>query len=305
MNQDPHVLGRVDLMRLFPNLQILLAPIVALRTRIIGCLMIFWVLSGLLEFESTASTPPHPGALLPVAILSAPVVDGIETIRVNVTSLLNLAPHSLKHLPQLVIQLFCLLLSATAIGRFTGNRIFRGESCSMLQCLRQAVRSWQSLLQALAIWAALLVLCRLSLWLALTSASLFHLSSIIAPAATLAFILTVVIVTVAAGLACTAIGYDECSGAEGVSRGLSYVLSRPGVATLMLACTLVFSRLLSFGAVSLLILYGTEFADPSNTWKSGILLDSLSLAVCISGLTITYVRLREEVDGVPENEVSR
>ncbi|MBL8810213.1 MAG: hypothetical protein JNM43_08555 [Planctomycetaceae bacterium] len=219
--------------------------------------------------------------------------------------ILNQGPRWTEHLPYYAAQIVGLVVMATVVCRLTGSRLFRGEGSSLLECFRFTFRSWRSLLQVLTIGTCLIVLCRILLWFVLSLASAFNVSSVIAPTGVLIFIILSMVVVVAMGLACVAIGYDECSGAEGVSRGLSYVLSRPGLALFMLATTAVLSWVLGLLA-SVVLHSGRLHLVPSRTpWDDSVLLSSLQLGVWLCGLTIAYVRLREEVDGVPEPEVSR
>lgn len=294
-------MGRADLLKLLPNLKVIMAPIAAMRLRIVCCLMAFWVIYGGLE-----SSPAEHSVLPEFAdLLPTPIVSGMGKLRSSATLTLNLGSGSLRNLPFFVVQIFCLAVVSTTVAGFSANRIFRDQSRSMLECLSQALRSWKSMLQVLLIGFSLIIVCRIALWLILAFSGLINISSVAAPLASMIYIMLGVIITAAAGLGCVAISYDECSGAEGVSRGLSYILSRPGLAILMLTSTAVSSRIVVAVTLTLLETCRSGLVSDSTPWNPMVLLNSLELSVWITGLAIMYVRLREEVDGVPEAEVSR
>ncbi len=301
MNQDQTVMGRADLLKLFPNLKVIMAPIAAMRLRIICCLMAFWVIYGRLE-----SSPREHSVLPELAdLLPTPAVSGLEKPGASLTQILNLESGWLGKLPFFAVQIFCLAFVSTTIAGFSANRIFRNQSRSMIECLSLALRSWKSMLQVLLIGFALIILCRIAVWLFLAFSGLISISSVAAPLASVIYIMLAFTITAAAGLGCVAIAYDECSGAEGVSRGLSYILSRPGLAILLLTSTAASSRVLTVVVLSLLETYRHGLVSALTPWNPMVLLNSLELSVWINGLAIMYVRLREEVDGVPEAEVSR
>lgn len=300
MNQDPQVLGRVELLRVFPNLRIMMAPIAAMRIRVIGCLMVLSVFCDKLESQS----PMRLSLTMPQELLFEPAIHGMDWLSRGAIVILNQGARWNEHLPYYVAQIVGLVVMATVVCRLTGSRLFRGESTSLVECFRFTFRSWRSLLQVLAIGGCLIVLCRILLVLVLGLSSAFNVSSVVAPAGVLLYMILSVVVIVALGLACVAIAYDECSGAEGVSRGLSYVLSRPGLTLFMVATTGVLNWILGAATVALLLSGKSLFVSSATPWNASVLLFSLQLGVWLSGLTIAYVRLREEVDGVPEPEVS-
>lgn len=302
MNQDPPRPGRADLLGLFPNARILTVPLAALNIQILGCSLLFTVLAGFLYGPSrdlrSASIEQY-GSLPALAVFTtdSPMDDAADV--------LNLSRRWEENLPRLTVHLLLLACACTVVSRFAARRIFRSETPSVVECLRHTVRSWRSILQAILIGGCMLLVLRISLWLMLLAAGLLGASSVAAPAGALAFTVLMIIAILAVGLGCVAVGYDECSGAEGVSRGLSYVLSRPGVAVLMVTCTAILSRLVAFVAYTLMESSRGDFVDRAAPWNASIILNSLQLAVWLCGIAVTYVRLREEVDGVPESELSR
>lgn len=303
MKEDSVGSGRVDVFKMFPNLRIAVAPIAAMKIRIIACLLLLCGLNGWLagqfrhlpDFRESAMEGFLPGS----------VVSGMSMTVGDATVVLNLASRWLEHLLRLSCHVLSLAVMCTAVSSFSAKRIFRNESCSMIKCLHHSLKSWRSLLQAVAIGGCLVVLCRISLWLMLALANFVGASAVAAPVGVLAFTLLGGVSILAVGLGCVAVGYDECSGAEGVSRGLSYALSRPGLTVLMLVSIAALTRLTRLLVLTLLQSFRNDFATQSAPWNATFLFDSIHMAIWLSGFAIMYVRLRNEVDGVPEAEFSR
>jgi hypothetical protein len=289
---------------MFPNFRIAAAPAAAMKIRVIGFLLLLCGLNSWIgsEFRNLPTYSPtgavtedfQPGL---GSSLTRTVADAVVV--------LNLSPGWLEHLPRVVCQFTLLAIMCTVVSSFSAKRMFRNESCSILQCLRLALKSWRSLLQAIAIGGCLVILCRVSLWLMIALASLVNFSAFFVPAGMLAFMTLGGLSLLSVALGCVAVGYDDCSGAEGVSRGLSYVLSRPGTTVLMLLCTVTLSWLTNYLAITLLQLFRYEFTKPTTPWNASILMDAIHMGIWSSGIAIMYIRLRDEVDGVPEAEVSR
>lgn len=304
MNQGPVISGRADLLAMFPNFRIAFAPFAAMKIRVIGCLLVLcglhgWIGSIFRNLPNNSSTVVANGEFLP-----APIVSSLSMTVSDAIAVLNLTRGWLEHLPRLACQVTLLVIMCTVVSSFSARRMFRGEGCSILQCLRHTLKSWRSLLQAIAIGGGLLVLCRSSLWFMIAFAGLVNASAVTAPVGMLAFILLGGLCVLSVGLGCVAVGYDHCSGAEGVSRGLSYVLSRPGITVLMLLSTAALNWLTRYLVLTLLQSFRHEFVKSTTPWDASILMDAIDMAIWISGIAIMYVRLRDEVDGVPEADVS-
>ncbi len=304
MIQGPVVSGRVDLLAMFPNFRIAFAPFAAMKIRVIGCLLLLCGLNTWIGSEFR-NLPNYSSKGAVTEDVQPGLVSGLTMTVGDSIVVLNLTPGWLEHLPRLACQLTLITMMCTVVSSFSAKRMFRNESCSILQCFRHALKSWRSMLQAVAIGSCLVILCRVSLWLMIAFAGLVNASAVAAPVGMLAFLMLGGLSLLSVGLGCVAVGYDDCSGAEGVSRGLSYVLSRPGTTVLMLLCTATLSWLTNYLVLILLESFRQDFARPTTPWNASILMDAIHMAIWLSGIAIMYVRLREEVDGVPEAEVSR
>ena len=115
-------------------------------------------------------------------------------------------------------------------------------------------------------------------------------------------------------LSLAAIGTDCCSGAEGLSRSISYVLSHRlwtacGMVTVTAVALLVRWLLELFVAVGVNGL-PTQLRDaPNDAWRRGWMLGielvphAAHLSVFLTGITILYVLLRQKEDGIDTQEI--
>ncbi len=130
----------------------------------------------------------------------------------------------------------------------------------------------------------------------------------------LALVCTVILIAVSCGwlLSLPAIGADCCLGPEGLSRGISYVLSHPLLASTY-AVTLLLSCVFSGAVVRGISQYAVSLAgyDPGEgltevtaRWDiASFAGESFELAVFYCGMTVIYLLLRQREDAVELTEL--
>jgi hypothetical protein len=130
----------------------------------------------------------------------------------------------------------------------------------------------------------------------------------------LALLCTLILIALSYGwlLSLPAIGADFCPGPEGLSRGISYVLSHPRLASIY-AVTLLFSCVFSGAVVRGLSQYAVSMTgydeisglnSVSGRWDiASFAGDSFELAVFYCGMTVIYLLLRQREDAVELTEL--
>ena len=316
MNTDPVKVSRVDLLAAFPLLRLIQAiPFgMGLQTLVPSAVVVaigLWVQAE----DSAYSVVPLIG-LSQGSGIEAPVPVGL---------LHNLAMVLATEFDGLLFGQLCLMAIAVAfctiaIARCIGVRISRGQRFGVVRALRQSVRCWRPALIALAvtlfIWIMMVALFRSLWWLGgfvPGSTSPGSPSNLLQSLATMSYVFSLRVLLVMWLLGTAAIGGDGVSGTEGLSRGVSYVLSKFWYAVAIVVSVIVvlsqFQKLfveMASLATRLRIpmsVHWTQHPPSLDVPFQSFVWQSLSLSVFISGLSIGYLLLRMSVDGIPLDEL--
>ncbi|MEZ6133052.1 MAG: hypothetical protein R3C59_30650 [Planctomycetaceae bacterium] len=349
MNQDPVTVTNVDWLKLLPWLNLWHAARMGFRLRILlpACLLLLCSLAG-----PQIEHQPHsvmsdllPSATKPLERTSLDLNRiGFESfvrlprpVAVAVRGGSELAvgrePRWFQACSVVVWNVLLIGLFGVAIARSTATEFCDGSRTGGIAALRFTIRHLSALFLSTAIAAFLVAIPLLPLlamaWITKTLVigtvgyTVFGIPATIAAAALL---LAAVVCPLGWLLSIGAIGTDQCSGSDALSRGISYVLSHK-VATcwhlLMLIVVAGVARLLAIGGVigaaSVLLARFPGHADtipgiasPDSADYSPIpavwtyllhLPDIVHLGTFLSGLTIMYLLLRQAEDAVQLREI--
>lgn len=323
-NQDPVSVTRIHWRKLFPWLNLLQAAWIGVRVRILlPAAVLLMVSAAGPQLDPAALTDDRPWLTLPGPV--AAIVYSVERIA------LRPGLPEAKSAAVLVWNVLVLGFLGLAIARSSASEFCVGVRVGAIAGLRFAAQrafAWLlstgiAVLLAAVFAMPMLVVIGISQWW-------FH-DTILPQALWLASAVLAVLALLAGSvcligwfLAMAAIGTDNCSGSDALSRGISYVLSHPW-STLwqLLIITVAASAVRQITAVvltaSLLLLhsrapdtYPLSAVDLSTVFAkvpdvSGGLLahlpDLTHLGVFLSGLTVMYVLLRQKEDGIQLQEL--
>jgi len=305
-NQDPVRVRQIAWRRVLPILHLWRSVGAGLRLRtLIPAGVLVWLAEG---FREVVSDLP-PVAVLGARALPIPVRGTVEAMlgllcRVEVQPLPFFATLSL------------LLIPVCMISRSAASDVFRNERLGLLNAGKDVLRRPASLaistLLAVVIGAAILLALRIAGGVFAAENSLLIFTSTVCLIAGL-FLLLVWL------LSLSAIGIDQCSGSDALSRGISYCVSNKGftilslllVASLSNATAFVADALQSAGEYiaaeqsdmsnSVYEQQGTDAADEAATRR--FFPKCVQLSVFLSGLGLIYVTLRQKEDAVRLDEM--
>lgn len=327
-NSDPVCINQVDWLKIFPWLHLIKAARLGVRMRVlVPSLITTAFLAWLTQAPHLMS--PHSSRSVFAASTTA---GGLEMAPLVVVYLVVMARQAIGtseifryETLQVVLPLLCVIFFGTSIARSAATEFCSFSRTGVLAGARFSARRSFSTLTALLFSILIVGLCFLPLMLS----SL--LSATVGPTIVLGFwwlIAAFSLVGVLALIVCLcgwllsfgAVGTDKCGGADALSRCINYTLSHK----LFTFWCLWFSSLISFLAMSitreimalvnLKLNHGINFAATSAAWPSTIIAQTtvhviallpaaVHLGTFISGLTITYVLLRQKEDGIDLSEI--
>jgi hypothetical protein len=329
VNQDPVTVERIDWPKALPGLHLLQALRLGFRVRvllpaIIGAMC--WLLTASVLHSPAIDQNMPPG----ITSLRSPVFHGAATA----TMLLMNSQSELftKLLLSLLLDLAVIAVVGTAIARVTASEFCTATRVGTVAAFRFSFRStfgWLlSTALALAIVAAPLTAIKLAGWLISLGTAGSAMVSILWPIVYLMAVLASIAATVC-GLAwllsLAAIGTDQCSGSDALSRGINYVLSHKWKSVVYLTLVVLVSQaayviahgLLKAGQAILQNRVAEEYlmapglaGDGFNQtslfyWSKIIYLipDAVHLGTFLTGITLAYILLRKAEDAVQIREM--
>ncbi len=342
MNQDPVKVNRIEWFRLFPGLSLLHAARLGFRVRVLVpaclCLLVFAarqnIARTLVDNEGFATTIDHQSAeatsfsWLSIIPGEHPLPAPIEEIVSGATQILfeGFFSNPWKIL-SVIWSGLVLLTFGIAVSRSAATEFCTHSRTGVFSALRFSFRHFRaglvSTLLTAGIVVAPLLLLVIAGWLAEFVTAGSWLVAICWPVLFLLGVLSVVVTIVClAGwmLSLAAIGTDQCSGADALSKGINYVLSHKLLTAVYLLVVVVISRVATLLAqwlieTSMLVVCGritAPFDHNDGTsatilagWMTAIqqVPQAVHLGVFLSGTTIMYVLLRQTEDGVHLREI--
>ena len=351
MNQDPVSVDRVNWLRLFPGLHLLKAARMGCRLRILipvylamlcslngpqievrdqGLTYDVLTLANSRHLEPVSDVPASPSVALS---LPAPLA-----VAVTAASKLVLGKDSATWNCVGVLAWNLLLLSVfgVAIARATATEFCTGMRTGGIASLRFSVERLPAILLSAGIATGIVAVTLIPIAVAsvfddqsFTGAAIVMFVWVLLCLTAVLSVLAAIVCGLGWLLSIGAVGTDQCSGSDALSRGISYVLShklRTGWYLFVVATVSAFAKMLTAFVVSmsmtliqswLPISYGkTEFASviatgfPPNVDlllapNSFILLlpSAVHFGAFLSGITIMYILLREAEDAVQMREI--
>ena len=317
MNEDGVRVTQIDWRNVIPSLRLLDAISLAASPRVLvpACLLLIgswlsdWLLADRLAgmYQSDRVRP-----LISVSSMEFP--DFFATINQSLTALA--AGSWSQSLSGFVVLAWWMLLLGcfgVAAMRSAGCNFCSGSGSGIVASTRHAARMSKSiLLSTLLSWILLAIPCSAFRFLCWTGA-MSH-AGIIAFGAML-YLLCCVVLGLGWLLSLAAIAVDGCAGAEALSRGICYVLSRwlrivvyaLILSVILIACDLAvswFSDTASALASRATGSQGDEHAFRESVWGTlRFFSEIIRLSVCWSGIVVAYVLLRNVEDGVSLREI--
>jgi hypothetical protein len=316
MNEDGVRVTRIDWLTAIPSLRLCEAVRCAISPRaLIPAALFVYLYFGSAAifrpwFESSSPTPAAGG-------LSNLGTSTIETPRLLRSLGSNMQLFGRGPMPKLIesyISLGAMMLvfgfSAIPVMRSVGCRICLSSSSGLLSGVKLSVQSWKeillSTLLSLILLAVFIVTFRTSRWIG--SVTFESIESL----AALFFVIACFVLSGGWFLSLAAIAIDRCDGAEALSRGISYMLSRWQRVIVYTVAGLVLIEItnivfwwLASAASPLIILAPVTNASPSASPTDTFhhYAHVLRLSVFLCEIAIAYVLLRNVEDGVSLREI--
>ncbi|MDA1231103.1 MAG: hypothetical protein O2856_10035 [Planctomycetota bacterium] len=314
MNEDGVRVSRIDWLvaipslRLFEAIRLAVSPRVTLPVLLLMCLL--WLATDLFRWKTTVLDSTNSvRSVLNVSGFKLP--DSLDTMNRSLTLIATgtwsqffVAVYLLA--TTMLIQGFC----GIAAMRCAGSRFCTGTGCGLAATVRFSLQRWKSvLLSSLLSWTLLGLLC-IVYWILRSIGDATHVG--VTAIASLLYIVGCVVLGIGWLLSLAAIAIDRCDGAEALSRGISYVLSRwlrVGVYALVFFLLMtICDSVLSWVSDNAYILTTTmkKPDDPliaiesnSNAWTVlRQFAEMVKLSIFVCKIAITYVLLRNVEDGV-------
>ncbi len=336
MNQDPVRIGQVEWTRLFPLLRLLKAVPIGCSLTVLLPAAVCIALNRLGELFLPDAPEASGQAAIPGHVLWQLLQRSADWMAPPLRTVFGTAADTfLSRQPFLFFPLLSasavglLLVWTTAVTGITGVAMTRSAAGLFCQNTRQspaataayAARQAGSVLLAAGLAAVVILIPKSFLaaaaWLAgvgMPGRLLVELSWPIIVAAGLGLWVLFLVTAVAWGLAVAACGTDDCSGAEALSRSISYVLSHPLWTLLGLTAVLAMGQFMFL--LSHTVLAAGEALIPESLsvrtmfrvhamWDAVLqeVPATVQLSVQMAGFAILYVLLRQKEDGVPLREM--
>lgn len=316
MNEDGVRVTRIDWLTAVPSLRLCEAVRCAVSPRALipAALFVYLYLRPASRF--------HPSSALPLKTDPAGSSGGLDQSMFEMHRLLdsllaNMGVFGNGPLPKLFesfISLAATMLAfsfcAIPVMRFVGCRICSSSSSGLLSGAKLSVESWKAILtSALLSLILLTILCvtfRASSWIgSVTFESIESLAALL-------YVIGCFVLSGGWFLSLAAIAIDRCDGADALSRGISYILSRwqrlivytlAGFVLLEITNTVFWW--LAHAASPLIIqtplTHASPTAQPPETFQQFAHVLRISLLLC--EIAIAYVLLRNIEDGVSLREM--
>ena len=320
MNKDAVRVNQIDLPAIFPSLRLL----ESLRTAwSIPCLMAAAIVYAGFHVDFGGSfkneSPYLTATLTPfISRTLAQGMDNIEAIFVQGSA------YGWGGIATLIVRMLCLGFGAVGIARFGGLLVTRHQRSGILRTVRFTAGSWKPVIvsTSLTLTIGLMglqffrIVGHLSAWIS-SEPNVVSLSNIIFWLCSFVTLIGLYVLLTGWLLGLSAIAVDQVDGAEALSRGISYVLSRFRRAS----CCLILNALIAYivaqvtsWAVTVSGSVALRSIDPDsqlsasltggfNTFRTGFV-ECVQLSTFCCGLTLAYLILRQMVDNVDHREIS-
>ena len=319
MNEDGVRVTRIDWLAAIPSLRLFEAIRLAISPRVfvpVLLLMLFaWGTSQFLSVKFNELRAAKPAqSLANLSEFELPEYQNIinESLTLVATgSALQSASSAVKLSLWMLMLGFC----GVAAMRSAGCRFCTGTGTGLIASIRFSLESWKAILiSALLSWILLGLLCaafRILYW----GGTVTHIG--MTAMASLMYVVGCVVLGIGWLLSLAAIAIDRCDGAEALSRGISYVLSRwlrVLVYTTVLCFIMVIFNLATRWLADqvhelALTAYGNpvplrrgEFGISVRPTLDGFV-EMLRLSIFLCEIAIAYVLLRNVEDGVSLREI--
>lgn len=310
MNEDGVRVTRIDWLTAIPSLRLCEAVRYAVSPRAL-------IPAALFVYLSLASASFfRPSSELPSEIDSADGVSGLSKSMFEMPRLLSLSSESMRvfgngPMPKLFesyISLAAMMLvfgfCAIPVMRYVGCRICSSSSSGLLSGAKLSLQSWKAILTssllALILLTMVCVTFRTSRWIG--SVTFESIESL----AALFYVIACFVLSGGWFLSLAAIAIDRCDGAEALSRGISYMLSRwqrvivyTLVGFVLLEITNTVFWWLAHAASP--FTNASTTTQPTETFHQFAYVLRLSLLLC--EIAVAYVLLRNIEDGVSLREM--
>lgn len=354
MNTDPVTVGRIQLARAFPMLQLFHAARLAFGLQVmVPSVLAVLISDGVMRtFPSGGPSPPS------FAVAADHGVAADQSIRTIFSGILRAVPSPVRQLSRdtgdllrmgvwhdghrcwrLVCHILLLSLAGGSVTRSALLSFCRQQRAGAIRSMRRAVMSGRAFLVSAALSVALILLP----WVLLVIAGWLVRQTGLYVAAPqllsaffwlLALVCTLVAIIVGAGwiLSIAAIMADRCTGSDGLSRGINYVLShrfRAGCCAVLIvltgACCGQILLVVSESSVGLAesVLHPEDSESQTNAGESGldqadrtgrvaadlrditgVMVQALQFGIFFCGVAMAYLLLREAEDAVMLTELN-
>ena len=317
MNQDGVRVTQIDWRKVIPSLRLLDAISLAVSPRVFlpVCVLLFGNLASDWLLADRFAGLEQSDRLRPLISLSGTELPKtLDTINRALTALA--AGNTSKSFSGLVAMVWWMLLVGcfgVAAMRSAGRVFCTGAGSGVVASAQYAVRMWKAiLLSTLLSWILLAMPCLVFRFLNWAGAKSHD--GITAFGA-MFYILCCVVLGIGWLLSLAAIAVDRCDGAEALSRGICYVLSRwlrviiyaLILSMILIACDLAVSWLTDSAYLLASSASGgqaDEKAFRATVWSAlAFFSEIIRLSVFLSGIVVAYVLLRNVEDGVSLREI--
>ncbi|MCP4176126.1 MAG: hypothetical protein GY758_35750 [Fuerstiella sp.] len=317
--------------RLFPGLSLLHAARLGFRVRVLVpaclCLLAFAARPDIARLF-TDGAPATLRVWLGTPSGIQPLPDPLDAVVVGTTRFLLSGTFSNpREILSVIWSGLVLLTFGIAISRSAATEFCTHSRTGVFSALRFSFRHFAAGLVSTVLTAGIVIAPLLVLFVAGWGTGLATAGSwlvaVFWPVLFLLGLLSVVITIVCLTgwmLSLAAIGTDQCSGADALSKGINYVLSHKLLTAVYLLVVVVISHVATLLArwlieTSMLVVCGrvSERLDHNDGTSSTILAgwmtaiqqvpQAVHLGVFLSGITITYVLLRQAEDGIHLREI--
>ena len=327
MNHDPVKVNRVEWLRLFPGLSLLQAARLGFRVRVLVpaclCLLVFAARRNIADIVFDVAPPPQQLWIV-FGTEAQPLPGPIEAVVIGATRFLAWGIlNNPWEFVSVIWSGFVLMAFGVAVSRSAATEFCIHSRTGVFAAMRFSFQHFTAALVSTLLAASLVIASLLIIFIAgwvmdFGSAGAW-LVAISWPVIFLSGVLSVVVTIVCLigwMLSLAAIGTDQCSGADALSRGINYVLSHKLWTTLYMLAVVVVSSVATrlahwFIEAGTSVVYArvdqneVDSSTVFSLWMAAIqqLPHAVHLGVFLSGMTIMYVLLRETEDGVDLREI--
>ena len=319
MNEDGVRVTRIDWLAAMPSLRLLEAIRLAISLRVFVpvLLMMFlaWGTTQLLG-ETFSKLPEAKPARSLLNLSNCELPEYLEMINESLTVVATGSTlQTISGAVKLSLWMLMLGFCGVAAMRSAGCRVCKGTGTGLIASIRFSMKSWKAIqLSALLSWILLGLLCvafRILCW----ADTVTHTG--ITAASALMYIVGCVVLGIGWLLSLAAIAIDRCDGAEALSRGISYVLSRwlrvvvyaIVFCVILMVCDLAVRWLADHAYALASSRYGNPDPLIRDEFRIAVwsTLDRfgelIRLSIFLCELAIAYVLLRNVEDGVSLREI--